>query len=72
MNTSTFTENPALAELMNHDGGIDDDMAGQCFHTPELMKGLVTAMIHKQVIWEDGRIHIEPTLFFAMCKGVAF
>lgn len=71
MHMNTFPENPALTELMNHDGGVDDDMANQCFHTPELIRALATTMMHNQVIWEDGRIHIEPTLFFAMCKGVA-
>jgi hypothetical protein len=64
--------NPALTELLNHDGGIDADMVDVYFHSPELIKSLVDSVKNNQVIWEDDRIYIAPKLFFSMFTGVAF
>jgi|TARA_Y100000766_G_C18579684_1_gene446532 hypothetical protein len=72
METNNATENLALTELMNHDGGIDADMVDVYFHSPDLIKALTMAVKHNQVIWDEDRIHIEPKLFFAMVQGVAF
>lgn len=72
MQTNMITENLALTELMNHDGGIDADMVDVYFHSPDLMKALTMAVKHNQVIWDEDRIHIEPKLFFAIVQGVAF
>lgn len=72
MRTNTITENLALTELMNHDGGIDADMVDVYFHSPDLIKALTMAVKQNHVIWDDDRIHIEPNLFFAMVQGVAF
>jgi hypothetical protein len=72
MQTDTITENLALAELMNHDGGIDADMVDVYFHSPDLIKALTMAVKQNLVIWDNDRIHIEPKLFFAIIQGVAF
>ena len=72
MQTNTITENLALNELMNHDGGIDADMVDVFFHSPDLIKALTMAVKQDLVIWDNDRIHIEPKLFFAIVQGVAF
>jgi hypothetical protein len=72
MRTEDANLNPALAELMNHDGGIDADMVDIHFDSPELIKSLVESVKNNQVIWEDDRIYIAPKLFFSMFTGVAF
>ena len=72
MQTNTITENLALTELMNHDGGIDADMVDVYFHSPDLIRALTMAVKNNLVVWDIDRIHIEPKLFFAIVKGVAF
>jgi len=72
MQTNTITENLALNELMNHDGGIDADMVDVYFHSPDLIKALTMAVKQNLVIWDNDRIHIDPKLFFAIVQGVAF
>ena len=72
METNRITENLALMELMNHDGGIDADIVDIYFHSPDLIKALTMAVKQNLVIWEDDRIHIEPKLFFTIVRGVEF
>ncbi len=72
MQTNTITKNLALRELMNHNGGINGDMVDVYFHSADLIKDLTMAVKQNYVIWDDDRIHIEPTLYFAMVQGVAF
>lgn len=72
MQTNTITENLALKELMNHNGGINADMVDTLFHSPDLIKSLTLAVKNNLVVWDDARIYIQPKLFFAFVQGVEF
>ena len=67
------TINAAIAELMNHDGGIDASELNEHFNTPELLKSLYSGVQQGMIVWDEDRIHIHATLFFSMkIQGVAF
>jgi len=72
MKTGDVNLNPVITELMNHGGGIDANMVGAYFQSPDLLQALWDSIKANQVISDVDRIYIEPLLFFSIITGCAF
>ncbi len=72
MKTGDVNQNPAITELMNQGGGIDANMVGVYFQSPDMLQALWDSIKDNQVISDVDRIYIEPLLFFSIITGCAF